>query len=252
MSKLTIQCEYCKKTVKVFPYEKDKRKYCSNKCRGLDKRERTIGYCETCGVEIVIRLSDLKRKYCSKKCSGIGHSGDSNPAKKPGVGKKISISKQGTKNSMFGNHNTKEANGHLFDCSCCVCKNKRGEFVVGVNRGGRIDKPNKEEKKLIEILNTILPGEYKYVGDGSFWIKVGNKNVNPDFINVKGQKKIIELFGNFWHGEKRTGRTKIEEEQQRTVLFDRCGYKPLVIWGKELKDIGKLKYRLELFNSQDW
>lgn len=56
-------------------------------------------------------------------------------------------------------------------------------------------KPNKKEKLLTKLLNKILPNEYKYVGSGK--IIIGS--FIPDFININGQKKIIEFFGDYWH-----------------------------------------------------
>ncbi len=83
-------------------------------------------------------------------------------------------------------------------------------------------KPNKKEKELEYIINQIgLP--YKFVGDGQ--VIIGNKI--PDFINCNGKKKIIELFGNYWH--------KPEEESKRIEHFAKYGFKTLIIWEHELK-----------------
>ena len=92
----------------------------------------------------------------------------------------------------------------------------------------------------------MFPGEYKFVGDGKIWI--GYKN--PDFINVNGQKKIIELFGDYWHSVGRTGRTKQQEENQRINHFAKYGFKVLIVWERELKNIPKLKKKLIRFHNQ--
>lgn len=105
--------------------------------------------------------------------------------------------------------------------------------------------PNKPEKLLIKLFNEILPNEYRYVGNGE--VVVGRKI--PDFININGQKKIIELFGDFWHSEKRTGRIKIEEENQRIDHFANYGYQTLIIWQSELKDLENLIRRLVSFHD---
>jgi len=62
--------------------------------------------------------------------------------------------------------------------------------------------PNKSELKLQTILNKLFPKEYKFVGNGQ--VVLGGKL--PDFINVNGQKKIIEMFGTFYHSKKFTGK----------------------------------------------
>lgn len=64
----------------------------------------------------------------------------------------------------------------------------------------------------------------------------------PDFVNVNGQKKIIELFGDYWH--------EPEEEQERIDLFAKYGYQTLVIWDYELKDVNKLKEKILEFHTR--
>lgn len=90
-------------------------------------------------------------------------------------------------------------------------------------------KPNNVEKKLDKILQKLIPNEYKYVGAGE--VIIAGKC--PDFINANGQKKIIELYGDWWH--------RNDDPQDRVDLFAQYGYKTLVVWEKELKNIEKLK-----------
>lgn len=84
-------------------------------------------------------------------------------------------------------------------------------------------KPNNAEKQLNKLLQKILPGTYKYVGN--YRLFIGGKN--PDFISIDGQKKIIELAGEHWH--------KKSYSKLRGNYFKNYGYKTLVIWCKELK-----------------
>lgn len=105
-------------------------------------------------------------------------------------------------------------------------------------------KPNKLEKNLSLILQKIIPNEYKFVGDGQF-ILAGR---NPDFININGQKKIIELFGDYWHGPEIQGVSKEQHEQDRKERFIEYGYRTLIIWEYELKDVKELQKRLLSFN----
>lgn len=106
-------------------------------------------------------------------------------------------------------------------------------------------KPTKPERRLKNKLNHLFPREYKYVGNGNIFI--GRKC--PDFININGQKKIIELFGTYWHSKEVIGRTKKQEENQRIKHFAKYGYKTLIVWEKELKNIFKLKGKLKIFNK---
>lgn len=99
-------------------------------------------------------------------------------------------------------------------------------------------KPNKAELELDDFLQQILPNEYKYVGDGEF-ILAGKC---PDFININGQKKIIELYGDYWHTQ--------DEARERIHLFRQYEYKTLIIWNSEIKDKNKLGAKILMFNDK--
>jgi hypothetical protein len=94
--------------------------------------------------------------------------------------------------------------------------------------------PNKPELFLTGVLNQLYPGEWKYVGDGQVFIA----GKCPDFVNVNGQKKIIELFGDYWH--------RGQDPQDRENVFKPFGFETLVIWEHELKSFKNL--RRKLFN----
>ena len=83
-------------------------------------------------------------------------------------------------------------------------------------------KPTKRELILQNILNKYFPNTYKYVGD--FQVTIGGKC--PDFINVNGKKKVIEMFGSFYH--------KIDEVEQIIKHYAKYGFSCLVIWEEEL------------------
>lgn len=95
--------------------------------------------------------------------------------------------------------------------------------------------PNKKEFRLNDILNSLYPGEWKFVGDGQ--VVINGKC--PDFINVNGQKKIIELFGDYWH--------QGENPDDRAAVFAPFGYETLVIWERELDRITNLNGKLREF-----
>lgn len=96
--------------------------------------------------------------------------------------------------------------------------------------------PNKAEGKLQRLFDSLnLP--YKFVGDGQ--LIIGGKC--PDFVNVNGQKKLIELFGDYWH--------KPEEEQDRIEQFRGLGFSTLIVWGSELSDVETLTQKILLFEG---
>jgi dCMP deaminase len=104
---------------------------------------------------------------------------------------------------------------------------------------------NKSEAKLFYILSKCKNNEFIYVGNNPI-IKFTFGGKIPDFIDVNN-KKIIELFGDYWHSEKKTGRNKELEEYVRTSYFESLGYNTLIIWEYELKDENKLIQKLEKF-----
>lgn len=103
-------------------------------------------------------------------------------------------------------------------------------------------KPNKVEKILYTLLTRLLPKEYKYVGNG----KVILDGFNPDFINCNGQKKIIELYGDYWHRRK----DKLNQNIRRKQSYRKLGYQLLIIWEHELENINKVKNKILKFNSK--
>jgi len=90
-------------------------------------------------------------------------------------------------------------------------------------------KPTKPEQKLIDLIKKRnLP--FKYVGDGS----VIFYGMNPDFIECNGEKKIIEVFGDYWHSE-RADNWK-DTEWGKKAVYSQLGYDCLVIWEHEIKN----------------
>jgi len=96
-------------------------------------------------------------------------------------------------------------------------------------------KPNKPETLLMELLNRLYPGAWKYTGD--FSIAFGGKN--PDFMTVGRQKKILELFGDWWH--------RGQDPEERIAIFRSFGFDTLVVWERELKDMDSVVVRIHAF-----
>ncbi|MGB7531829.1 MAG: winged helix-turn-helix transcriptional regulator [Halobacteriota archaeon] len=96
-------------------------------------------------------------------------------------------------------------------------------------------KPNKPELLLDSLLQEHFPTQFVYNGDLSRGVILGN--LVPDFINVNGQKMVIELFGDYWHGDKRTARHWKATEFGRKAVFSQLGFKCVVIWEHELSNV---------------
>ena len=89
------------------------------------------------------------------------------------------------------------------------------------------------------MINDICLNEYKFVGDGKIFIA----GFVPDFININGQKKIIELYGDYWHKDTQ------EKDKYRIDTFKKYGYDTLVIWEHELKDLEKTRNKIRSFTE---
>jgi len=105
-------------------------------------------------------------------------------------------------------------------------------------------RPNKPEKKIIEILNrNKLP--FKYVGDGEVIIGY----VCPDFIHSNGEKKVIELFGRNFHDPNKSPYEIAWHRQYwgRKAYFSQLGYDCLILWDDEIDDENKVVRKIEGF-----
>lgn len=126
--------------------------------------------CVACGKEFHDNPKRMeKAKYCSQKC----YWGQLN----------------GRKLTDIHKNKIREASIRLF-------KNKEyREKRLSEMLNSLIKRPTSYEKKIISVIKKYnLP--YKYVGNGEFWI--GSPSQNPDFVNINGEKKLIEV-GNVYH-----------------------------------------------------
>jgi len=97
----------------------------------------------------------------------------------------------------------------------------REKTIKGSASSNATSKPNKPEMVFMEFIKKYrFP--YKYVGNLKFWI--GSKN--PDFVHNNGKKKVIEVYGDYWH--------RGEDPQERIDAFEKHGYDCLVIWEHEI------------------
>jgi len=245
--------------------------------KSVKKREkpREIRICRYLGCDTTFEcMMDSSKKYCSPECYWKSMKGKEAGNKVPretricecGECDETFECKVTSKQRYIHNHHRKgkspsdehinniissrKNNGepwHTEKTKKKIGKGRKGKALWGSSEGkdervraiilGSQVKPNKPETFLIKLLQQLFPNQYKYVGDGEF-ILAGKC---PDFVNVNGQKKVIELFGVHWH--------KPEEEQQRIDLFFQYGYQTLVVWDYELSDTEVLSKKLIEFCS---
>ena len=110
--------------------------------------------------------------------------------------------------------------------------------------------PTNPEIDLSLFLDNLLPEEYAYSGDGEIIIA----GLCPDFINIGGKKKIIEVFGEPFHDPSNTFMDKIDWKRQewgRQAIFGQLGYDTLIVWSKELRNKELLKEKILDFHGKE-
>lgn len=126
-----------------------------------------------------------------------------------------------------------------------VLRKKRLEGIRRARSNMRTGQ-NRSEAKLEKIL---IECGYRYIYTGSSrGIEYSIGPFYPDFVHCR-EKRIIELFSNFWH----TDEAAKERDSRKLKCFKLYGYKVLIIWDYELKDVDaikKLKKRIARFHRR--
>lgn len=112
-------------------------------------------------------------------------------------------------------------------------------FIHRVHSGNG-KKPNLQEQALFNILQELFPNQYSLNTRAEVLTVAGKV---PDIVNLK-DRKLIELFGDYWH--------QGEDPRKRARLLNQQGaYDTLVVWGHELKNLSKLKTKLTRFHEKE-
>jgi len=119
--------------------------------------------------------------------------------------------------------------GYWFGKKSTISREKVLERVEASLKGNRRWKVNKLELKLGSLISIACPREYKYTGNG----KVIINGLCPDYTNRNGKKKVIEVFGDYWHNG--------ENPQIKIDKYSEFGFDCLVIWEHELKEKSELE-----------
>lgn len=115
---------------------------------------------------------------------------------------------------------------------------------------GRKTKQSTKPELIVEsLLKNLFKDKYKYCGNNTSVIN----GISPDFISIN-DNKVIEVFGDYWHGTKVTGVTNQEHELERINKYKEKGFECLVIWECEIKENGcneELINKLILFDNKE-
>ena len=95
---------------------------------------------------------------------------------------------------------------------------------------GKVLCGTKPEWEVFRLLTKVFPRQF-VINLNKF--PIGGKY--PDFICRK-HRIVVEMFGIYWHGEKRTGQTRVQQETNRKKHFTKFGYKTVVVWEDEINE----------------
>lgn len=113
-------------------------------------------------------------------------------------------------------------------------RNRRASAIAKANSNA--NGMSTEEEIFLKLMSDLVPGEFKYNGDGSVMVLGGKV---PDFVDINGKKKLIEVFGNYWHNG--------EDENIRINYFRQYGWDTLVVWASEFRNMDILKDKVTKF-----
>ena len=229
--RVTVRCKKCH-----FIWQKKHPELQSNFKGGISKRK-----CIDCGNPLKNRTSTTLRCFeCHKKrihkeynCIDCGKKLSSGQAKRCLKCRDIYHSKNDRGYKLSLEQIEKMRKATILRWKDEDYKNRVVKKIMKANN----QFPNKMEVRLQEL----LPTDYKYVGNGSVILD----GLNPDFINTNGQKKIIEFYGSYWHERE----SYKERDKRRLRVYKKYGYKTLIIWDYEFKDIKKLKEKILVFHK---
>ncbi len=206
-----MTCKQCGKEYWAKPYTiKRGTSYCSTECFYADKakahKEIT---CQWCGKKQTVKTyAHHNRKYCSVECHDKGQT------------KRI-----------------------IVDCTICGVDVERKLSQVK-KTNATLCSPECYKKYFTEnmvffqshtntkperMFNEQTPDYINQTSDGKYYVNFKNGKIkNPDFIvrPVNKTKKVIEIFGRYWH--------KPEEEAELVDKYKEAGYNCLVLWEEEV------------------
>lgn len=151
----------------------------------------------------------------------------------------------GVNHPFYGRHHN-ESTKKLMSIRSRELQNKRilNPDYIKKYAKGLFTFPNRGEYQLATILKEVCPSEFRYNGD--YRLGISFDGLIPDFWNINGQKKVIELFGDYWHSTK-INKPKSAETRRVKNRYARCGVKCLVIWQSELGNKVKVKDKIRAF-----
>jgi len=107
--------------------------------------------------------------------------------------------------------------------------------------------------KLEQSVDDMTPVRVVYAGDGSYWVRAPGESRarNPDFVILTPEQveayqngtplnelrtwRILEVFGDFWHGPKKTGKSREVHKKEVLDYYKAAGIECLILWESEIR-----------------
>jgi len=125
-------------------------------------------------------------------------------------------------------------------------KQKRKDHLLKI----RYSHPSKQEVTIAELMESNFPGEWKHIKKN--FVKIAG--YNPDFVNARGKKKLIEYNGCYYHCCQSCGyddRDDIRcQDSEKQKAYKENGYECLVLWEHDKEDEVIEKVENFIFNPE--
>lgn len=181
--------------------------------------------CSVCSKEFTVPLNRAKRakkSYCSWECKTKDAANSLRKAYRvfwqdhPRIDKICPVCH--TAFSVPFSH------GKRKNCSK-QCQGAAQMIANGVNKT-----PTIPEQKIIDIVSKHFP-DFKYNGNGELAVVLAG--MIPDFINTNGKKQVIEVFGDYYHGQ--LCKNWKDSELGKTMAYNSIGFDCLILWEHDIK-----------------
>lgn len=202
-------------------------------------------------VWVICPICGVGRWVAQKKISASNYTGIHKNCWVPSMDmrRQITIARIGKASGMKGKHHSEQTRLKISEggkaCERSYVKTKETKRKISNTLKKRLREhpelieqlinlarksPNKAERELGKVLK---PFGFHFTGDGSHHIG----SCAPDFWN--GNHKVIEYYGDYWH--------RGQDPQERIDLFAQYGYKCLIIWGSETRNMENVIQRVKEF-----
>lgn len=186
--------------------------------------------CPTCGVEFPT-LRWQKHDHCSIACF------NKSKIKRDGMSKNNPMFKEEVKTRQIATLTGRKLSAKHVESlkeSWRQCPNKDARIHNMLSKGGM--HPNGFEVRCMAHMESVFPGKFEYVGDGSMMVNHRSADAYSKELNT------VALFhGCYWHlkkfGLEVTEENKRSVEKVDSLPFLSAGYKVIFIWEDELNKI---------------